>query len=138
MPKVEKMPDFIANRLDVKYQTIASFQELINELKENNEETLTIGPSTKVHIVTAFGTITGEIILDQNPEEPTHIMEYYVIDKRNEYLKNKYTPNSKIMNNEEILFITNATLKPFADSKAIHYPSFMIFVDQIVGFSWGS
>lgn len=133
-----KAPDFITNRLDVKFHTIVAFQAAINKIKESNAETLSIGPETQVHIITNFGTVTGEIVMDHLVKEVINVLETVVVDSRNEELSRMETADSIIVNNTATLFIRNAVLRPFTDPRhTIEYPSFHIFVDQIVGFSWG-
>lgn len=133
-----KTPDFVTNRLDVKYHTIAAFQTAINRIKASNAETLSIGPETKVHILTNFGTVTGEIVVDHTIKEVINVLETVVVDSRNEELANLHTDKSIVVNNTATLFIRNAQLKPYANPKVtLEYPSLHVFVDQIVGFSWG-
>ena len=125
-----KAPGFIANRIDVKAVTINCAAMSLNTLKE--EDTLGELEDTNIMLLTNFGTIEGEIVLDNN--------NFFsdCNELRNTLLANAPQKEGIIINNSSSIILKNAKIIPYANpSYSIQLQDFSIFSDQIVGFTYG-
>lgn len=147
MPKGD-VPDFIKNRVDLKFSTLKTISSLIETLNSNEIEGLTVKDDLELCILTSFGMIIGDIS-DKNNDNPntsssekfTDLVLNEVFDVRNSILASleKDKEDLTIINNYASILLKNVKIIPYNNpGNCLNFADFILFTDEIKGITFGS
>jgi|GEM_PF-1378407 len=153
MEQNNRTPNFLNNRVDLRYHTLTMLNSGIESLKSKENNEISISDDTRVFIMTNFGLIAADIkelgVSDNSSENVKpgqklfQLMLEALLNSRNNYLSEQEEligqGNLRVINDSSFVVLENVTVIPFANPNTkSNLDSLILFTDQIVGISFGT
>lgn len=140
----KEVPNFIKNRVDLRFLTVNCFNGAIELLKAGKLKNISMTRETQTIIITNFGVITGKILNWEENQEDDFFKATIdgAVDSRNKLLskiEQENTEELRPINDSSFIVVKNANIKPYANPTSnFSIAEMILFTDQIVGLSAGS